>query len=222
MRHHGPNTDSLGGLPSHMLTLGYKASAEQFGPRDLLAFAIHAERAGFESVFVSDHFQPWRDTDGHAPNCLIWLGALAMRTQKVTIGTSVLTPSFRYHPAVVAQAFSTLASLAGAERRIVLGLGTGESLNEVPLGIEWPEPKERFARLKEAPERIDKHPQRKDLRQAGATGRDLDRRVRSGRRSPRRSRRGRLHLHVGQGHGALLRNAAASGRRGRREGRPAG
>ena len=156
MRHHGPNTDSLGGLPSHMLTLGYKASAEQFGPRDLLAFAIHAERAGFESVFVSDHFQPWRDTDGHAPNCLIWLGALAMRTQKVTIGTSVLTPSFRYHPAVVAQAFSTLASLAGAERRIVLGLGTGESLNEVPLGIEWPEQKERFARLKEATELIDK------------------------------------------------------------------
>ena len=152
----GSNTDSLGGLPSHMLTLGYKASAEQFGPRDLLAFAIHAERAGFESVFVSDHFQPWRNTDGHAPNCLVWLGALAMRTQKVTIGTSVLTPSFRYHPAVVAQAFSTLASLAGAERRIVLGLGTGESLNEVPLGIEWPEQKERFARLKEATELIDK------------------------------------------------------------------
>ena len=69
MRQHEPNTDSLGGLPSHMLTLGYKASAEQFGPRDLLAFAIHAERAGFESVFVSDHFQPWRNTDGHAPHC---------------------------------------------------------------------------------------------------------------------------------------------------------
>jgi len=108
-----------------MLTLGYKASAEQFGPRDLLAFAIHAERAGFDSVFVSDHFQPWRNTDGHAPNALIWLGALAMRTQRVTIGTSVLTPSFRYHPAVVAQAFATLSELAGADRRIVLGLGTG-------------------------------------------------------------------------------------------------
>jgi len=156
MRHHGLDTDFFGGPPSHMLTLGYKASAEQFGPRDLLAFAIHAERAGFESVFVSDHFQPWRNTDGHAPNCLVRLGALAMRTQRVTIGTSVLTPSFRYHPAVVAQAFSTLASLAGAERRIVLGLGTGESLNEVPLGIEWPEQKERFARLKEATELIDK------------------------------------------------------------------
>jgi coenzyme F420-dependent glucose-6-phosphate dehydrogenase len=137
-----------------MLTLGYKASAEQFGPRDLLAFAIHAERAGFDSVFVSDHFQPWRNTDGHAPNALVWLGALAMRTQKVTIGTSVLTPSFRYHPAVVAQAFATLGELAGADRRIVLGLGTGESLNEAPLGIAWPEQKERFARLKEATELI--------------------------------------------------------------------
>ena len=137
-----------------MLTLGYKASAEQFGPRDLLAFAIHAERAGFDSVFVSDHFQPWRNTDGHAPHCLTWLGALAMRTQRVTIGTSVLTPSFRYHPAVVAQAFATLGELAGADRRIVLGLGTGESLNEVPLGIAWPEQKERFARLKEATELI--------------------------------------------------------------------
>ena len=137
-----------------MLTLGYKASAEQFGPRDLLAFSIHAERAGFDSVFVSDHFQPWRHTDGHAPNCLVWLGALAMRTQRVTIGTSVLTPSFRYHPAIVAQAFATLGSLAGADRRVVLGVGTGESLNEVPLGIEWPDQKERFARLKEASELI--------------------------------------------------------------------
>ena len=138
-----------------MLTFGYKASAEQFGPRDLLAFAVHAERAGFDSVFVSDHFQPWRHTDGHAPNCFAWLGALTMRTQRVTIGTSVLTPSFRYHPALVAQALATIGSLAG-DRRVVLGLGTGESLNEVPLGIEWPDQKERFARLKEATELIRK------------------------------------------------------------------
>jgi len=136
-----------------MLTLGYKASAEQFGPRDLLAFAIHAERAGFDSVFVSDHFQPWRHTNGHAPNAFAWLGALAARTQKVTIGTSVLTPSFRYHPAIVAQALATIGVLAN-DRRVVLGVGTGESLNEVPLGIEWPEQKERFARLKEASELI--------------------------------------------------------------------
>jgi coenzyme F420-dependent glucose-6-phosphate dehydrogenase len=136
-----------------MLTFGYKASAEQFGPRDLLAFAIHAERAGFDSVFVSDHFQPWRNTDGHAPNALAWLGALAARTEKVTIGTSVLTPTFRYHPALVAQALATVALLANG-RKVVLGVGTGESLNEVALGIEWPDQKERFARLKEATELI--------------------------------------------------------------------
>jgi coenzyme F420-dependent glucose-6-phosphate dehydrogenase len=136
-----------------MLTLGYKASAEQFGPRDLLAFGIHAERAGFDSVFVSDHFQPWRHTDGHAPNCFAWLGAFAARTQRVILGTSVLTPTFRYHPALVAQALATIGILAG-DRRVILGVGTGESLNEVALGIEWPDQKERFARLKEATQLI--------------------------------------------------------------------
>ena len=136
-----------------MLTIGYKASAEQFGPRDLLAYAIHAQRVGFDSIFVSDHFQPWRYTDGHAPNALVWLGAAMSRTERATIGTSVLTPSFRYHPAIVAQAFATLAML-DPSRRVVLGVGTGESLNEAALGIEWPDQKERFARLKEATELI--------------------------------------------------------------------
>ncbi len=136
-----------------MLTLGYKASAEQFGPRELLDFAIQAEQTGFDSVFVSDHYQPWRHTDGHAPNCFAWLGALAARTERVAIGTSVLTPTFRYHPAIVAQAMATIGCLAEG-RRVILGVGTGESLNEVPLGIEWPDQKERFARLKEASELI--------------------------------------------------------------------
>src|SRR6266850_3765550 len=95
------------GGPRSMLTLGYKASAEQFGPKELLDLGIEAERAGFDSVFVSDHFQPWRHTGGHAPNCFAWLGALAARTERITIGTSVLTPTFRYHPAVVAQALAT-------------------------------------------------------------------------------------------------------------------
>ena len=91
---------------------GYKASAEQFPPRRLLDLAIAAERAGFDSVWTSDHFQPWRHTDGHAPNALVWLGAAAQATERVTLGTSVLTPSFRYNPAVVAQAFATLGCLA--------------------------------------------------------------------------------------------------------------
>lgn len=135
-----------------MLRLGYKASAEQFDPTTLLGFGILAEALGFDSVFISDHLQGWRHHGGHAPYAMSWLGALGARTQRITLGTSVLTPTFRHHPAVVAQAFGTLACLF--EGRVVLGVGTGESLNEVALGIEWPEQKERFARLREAVEII--------------------------------------------------------------------
>ena len=130
------------------LQLGYKASAEQFGPRQLLDFAIAAEANGFDSVFVSDHFQPWRHSDGHAPFAFAWLAAAGERTSKVALGTSVVTPTFRYHPAIVAQAFGTLGSLHPG--RMILGVGTGEHLNEGALGIEWPDNKERFARLREA------------------------------------------------------------------------
>lgn len=131
-----------------MLRIGYKASAEQFPPQELLEFAVHAERLGFDSVFVSDHLQPWRHTGGHAPAVLPWLGALLAETKRIVVGTSVLTPTFRYHPGVVAQAFATLGCLAPG--RVILGLGSGESMNEVPLGAAWPSPKERFARLREA------------------------------------------------------------------------
>jgi coenzyme F420-dependent glucose-6-phosphate dehydrogenase len=132
-----------------MLKLGYKASAEQFGPRELLEFGVIAEQVGFDSVMVSDHFQPWRHHGGHAPYSLAWLAALGERTSRVTIGTSVATPTFRYHPAVVAQAMGTIALLNPG--RTILGVGTGESLNEVPAtGMEWPKFKERFGRLREA------------------------------------------------------------------------
>ncbi len=132
-----------------MLRLGYKASAEQFGPNELLDYAILAERRGFDSVFISDHFQPWRHTGGHAPFAMAWMGALGARTSRILVGTSVLTPTFRYHPAVVAQAFGTLGVMF--PQRMILGVGTGESLNEVPaLAMTWPAPKERTARLKEA------------------------------------------------------------------------
>jgi coenzyme F420-dependent glucose-6-phosphate dehydrogenase len=130
------------------LRLGYKASAEQFGPTELANFGILAEQAGFDSVFVSDHLQPWRHDGGHAPAALPWLGALGARTERILMGTSVLTPTFRYHPAVIAQAFATLGVLYPG--RMILGVGSGESLNEVPLGLTWPDGKERFARLKEA------------------------------------------------------------------------
>lgn len=131
-----------------MLRLGYKASAEQFGPRELIDYSVLAEEAGFDSVFLSDHLQPWRHNGGHAPAALPWLGALVASTDRVAIGTSVLTPSFRYHPGMVAQAFATLGCLAPG--RIILGVGSGESMNEVPLGLDWPEGKERLARLRES------------------------------------------------------------------------
>jgi coenzyme F420-dependent glucose-6-phosphate dehydrogenase len=132
-----------------MLKLGYKASAEQFPPRQLLDFAVHAVAVGFDSIMVSDHFQPWRHTDGHAPFSFAWLAALGERTSRALIGTSVVTPTFRYHPAIVAQAIGTLGALYPG--RVLLGVGTGESLNEVPTtGMAWPPFKERFARLREA------------------------------------------------------------------------
>src|SRR3954468_10908087 len=132
-----------------VLKLGYKASAEQFGPTDLLNFSCLAEEVGFDSIFVSDHFQPWKHTDGHAPNALAWLGAPGARTSRGILGTSVLTPTFRYHPSIVAQVFGTLGAMFPG--RVILGVGTGEGLNEVPAtGMVWPETKERFARLREA------------------------------------------------------------------------
>jgi coenzyme F420-dependent glucose-6-phosphate dehydrogenase len=130
------------------LRLGYKASAEQFSARELLDFACTAERRGFDSVFVSDHFQPWRHSDGHAPFAFSWLAAVGERTSRVLLGTSVNTPTFRYHPAIVAQAFGTLGELF--PDRMILGVGTGEHLNEGALGIPWPDNRERFARLREA------------------------------------------------------------------------
>jgi coenzyme F420-dependent glucose-6-phosphate dehydrogenase len=131
------------------LRIGYKASAEQFNPRELVEFAVQAEQVGLDSVMISDHFQPWRHTGGHAPYSLSWLAAVGERTERVLLGTSVMTPTFRYNPAVVAQAFGTLGCLYPG--RVMLGIGTGEALNEVAVSrLEWPEFKERFARMREA------------------------------------------------------------------------
>jgi coenzyme F420-dependent glucose-6-phosphate dehydrogenase len=136
------------GPVSRQLRFGYKVSAEQFSPADLLEFTVVAEQRGFDTAAISDHFQPWRHTGGHAPFSLAWLGAAGQATSRIALGTSVLTPTFRYHPAIVAQAMGTLGTLFPG--RIWLGVGTGESMNEAPLDIEWPDTKERFARLKEA------------------------------------------------------------------------
>ena len=132
------------------LKLGYKASAEQFGPRELVEIAVLAEEHGLDSATVSDHFQPWRHKGGHAPFSLAWMAAVGERTSRIQLGTSVLTPTFRYNPAVIAQAFATMGCLY--PERIMLGVGTGEALNEIATGYqgEWPEFKERFARLRES------------------------------------------------------------------------
>ncbi|HEX6444501.1 MAG TPA: glucose-6-phosphate dehydrogenase (coenzyme-F420) [Streptosporangiales bacterium] len=133
------------------ITIGYKASAEQFGPRELVELAVRAEEHGFDSALVSDHYQPWRHEGGHSPFSIAWMSAVGERTSRIVLGTSVMTPTFRYNPAVVAQMFGTMGCLFPG--RVLLGIGTGEALNEIAVsGIEWPPFKERFARLREAVE----------------------------------------------------------------------
>jgi coenzyme F420-dependent glucose-6-phosphate dehydrogenase len=129
--------------------IGYKASAEQFDPRTLLEYSRAAEQIGLETVAISDHFQPWRHTGGHSPAALPWLGAAVQATSEAVVGTSVLTPTLRYEPAVIAQAFATLGCLAPG--RVFLGVGTGEAMNETPVtGGAFPGRKERRLRLAEA------------------------------------------------------------------------
>src|SRR5262249_31597614 len=192
-----------------------------------------AEEVGFGSVFVSDHFQPWKHTGGHAPFSFAWLAALGAKTRRVEIGTSVATPTFRYHPSVVAQAFGTLGAMF--PDRVVLGVGTGESLNDVPAtGMKWPGFKERQGRLREAialmrrlwgEERgtgergggdvrgpVLRDAGRHDLRQAGKAGADLARRLGTDRRCDGRRTGRRVHLHEREGGGALPRHPAAESR----------
>jgi coenzyme F420-dependent glucose-6-phosphate dehydrogenase len=129
--------------------IGYKASAEQFDPVTLLRYAQQAEAAGLEIVAISDHFQPWRHHGGHSPAALPWLGAASTGTQTAVLGTSVLTPTLRYEPAIIAQAFATLGMLAPG--RVFLGVGTGEAMNETPAtGGAFPGRKERRLRLAES------------------------------------------------------------------------
>ena len=122
---------------------GYKASAEQFGPSELLSFALQAERLGFDDVASSDHFQPWRHVGGHSPAVLPWLGALGGRSERIRMGTSVLTPTFRYHPAVVAQAevawwflaaMQPLAGVVFALDGVLMGAGDVGYLRTVTIG----------------------------------------------------------------------------------------
>jgi len=134
-----------------MLQLGWKAGTEQYPPGELLDYAIAAEKAGFDSIDVSDHFHPWSER-GQACFVWSWLGAVAAKTSKITLGTGVTCPILRYHPAVIAQAAATMGCFAPG--RFYLGVGTGEALNEYSATGQWPDYKIRQAQLAEAIELI--------------------------------------------------------------------
>jgi coenzyme F420-dependent glucose-6-phosphate dehydrogenase len=121
----------------------FAASHEEFPPSTLLEQAVAAERAGFEAIACSDHFAPWFP-DGQSGNALVWLGAVG-QVSSLPLGTSVTPVLHRYHPGVIAQAFMTLEEMYPG--RAFLGAGSGESLNETPLGLRWPEPAEMLARF---------------------------------------------------------------------------
>lgn len=130
------------------LHLGYWCAQEQYDPNRLLQSALHAEVVGFDIIVTSDHFHPWSDTGGQSGFPWVWIASAAERTKKVELGTAVTTPTLRYHPAIVAQAFATLDNLYPG--RIFITLGTGHSMNETPLGFRWPGFQEKVDRLEEA------------------------------------------------------------------------
>ena len=130
-------------------TIGYWAAQEQYSMKDLLVFVAEAEKCGFSTTMTSDHFHPWWHDRGYANFAWIWIAAAAERTKKMKFVTGVTAPIYRYHPAIIAQAFASLDVLYPG--RIGLGLGTGEAMNEVPLGYDWPmSPKVRLTRTTEA------------------------------------------------------------------------
>lgn len=134
------------------MELGYSLSSEEHGPQDLVRFAGLAEEAGFTFAFISDHYHPWIRRQGHSPFVWTILGAMAQRTRTLRLGTGVTCPTTRMHPAIVAHAAATVAAML--PDRFVLGLGTGENLNEHILGDAWPPHDVRLERLTEAIEVI--------------------------------------------------------------------
>ncbi|MEC4574987.1 LLM class F420-dependent oxidoreductase [Streptomyces virginiae] len=131
-----------------MVRIGYTMMTEQAGPRDLVDHVVAAERAGFDFSVVSDHYFPWLDSQGHAPYAWSVLGAAAQATTRIPLMTYVTCPTFRYHPAVVAQKAATMQLLS--QGRFRLGLGSGENLNEHVVGPGWPASHVRLERLEEA------------------------------------------------------------------------
>jgi G6PDH family F420-dependent oxidoreductase len=133
------------------MKVGYFLSCEEFGPEELLAQARQAEEAGFEALWISDHYHPWNDAQGNSPFVWSMIGALSQATS-LPITTAVTCPTVRIHPAVIAQAAATSARLLGG--RFVLGLGSGEALNEHIFGDVWPDADTRLEMLEESVEVI--------------------------------------------------------------------
>ncbi len=131
-----------------MKQFAYFCGHEQWHPEQLVDHAVRAEQAGFDMVVVSEHFHPWVDDASASGFAYSTLGAIAQATDKIKIATGVTTPLWRYHPAIVAQAAATIDRLSGG--RFVLGVGTGENINEGPLGYHFPKYAERAARMAEA------------------------------------------------------------------------
>ena len=130
------------------MKFAWLCSHESYQPEDLVEQAVAAEEAGFDTVLGSDHFHPWVDDTSAAGFVWSWLGAVAAQTANVQLGTSVTCPLFHYHPALVAQMAATTDRLSGG--RLLLGVGTGEALNERPLGFPFPGYGQRQARMQEA------------------------------------------------------------------------
>lgn len=134
------------------MQIGYKLSTESFGPSEIVAQARLAEDAGFDFVELSDHYHPWLETQGHSGFTWSMLGAIAAGTERVGLVTGVTCPSFRYHPAIIAQAAATVSILSGG--RFTLGVGSGERLNEHVTGAPFPSVARRHEVLREALEII--------------------------------------------------------------------
>lgn len=135
-----------------MTRFGYTLMTEQSGPKELVRYAVSAEKAGFDFEVSSDHYSPWLASQGHAPYAWSLLGAVAQATERVELFTYVTCPTMRYHPAVVAQKAATVQILS--DGRFTLGLGSGENLNEHVVGHGWPTIDRRLAMLREAVEII--------------------------------------------------------------------
>jgi TAT-translocated FGD2 family F420-dependent dehydrogenase len=131
-----------------MVSVGFVLSDEQFVAPELVEYGAAAENAGFDMIWISDHFHPWQDNQGHSGLAWITLGALGQRVKRVPMGTGVTCPTYRYNPAIVAQGFATLGMLYPG--RIWLGVGSGEAVNEWPTTGEWASYKERSQRMAEA------------------------------------------------------------------------